>query len=174
MALPFYVVHVGLLGFDLERVAILLAAQTLGGLASNALWGWWGDKFGKGSLLRGIAFGRVFPPLIILIVPLTLTTDNELTIAIYAGVFFILGALANGLTIAVIGFLMEISPEAQRPAYSGYFNALTAPAYLLPLLGGVIATLGNIALVFVISVVAALGQWILVTILMRPKPSKPG
>ena len=52
----------------------------------------------------------------------------------------------NGLTIAVIGLLMEISPDDQRPAYSGYFNALTAPAFVLPLVGGF--------------AVAALGTWI--------------
>ncbi len=69
-----------------------------------------------------------------------------------------LGALANGLTIAVIGFLMEISPEDQRPAYSGYFNALTAPAFLLPLIGGALATVAGLTVLFLISLVAAVLQ----------------
>lgn len=61
--------------------------------------------------------------------------------------FFVLGALMPGVTIAVLGLLMDISPDDQRPAYSGYFNALTAPAYLLPLAGGVlIVTVGASAM----------------------------
>ena len=69
--------------------------------------------------------------------------------------FFVFGALANGLTIAVIGFLMEISPDDRRPAYSGYFNAMTAPAFLLPLLAGVLAATLGLLWVFAISLVAA-------------------
>ena len=72
--------------------------------------------------------------------------------------FFVLGALANGLTIAVIGFLMEISPDDRRPAYSGYFNAITAPAFILPLLAGVLASMFGLLTVFAISMVAALLQ----------------
>jgi MFS family permease len=72
--------------------------------------------------------------------------------------FFILGALANGLTIAVIGFLMEISPDHLRPAYSGYFNAISAPAFLLPLLAGIIAASFGLVIVFIISMIAAVLQ----------------
>ena len=73
-------------------------------------------------------------------------------------VFFVLGALANGLTIAVIGLLMEISPDDRRPAYSGYFNALTAPAFVLPLVGGLaVAALGT-WIVFATALAAAIGQ----------------
>tara|TARA_R110002012_G_scaffold106142_4_gene247308 strand:- start:2655 stop:2942 length:288 start_codon:yes stop_codon:yes gene_type:complete len=52
-------------------------------------------------------------------------------------VFFALGAIRNGLTIVVTGLLMEISSEDRWPASSGYFNAMTAPAFTLPLLGSV-------------------------------------
>jgi MFS family permease len=50
MALPFYVVAAAGLGFDVERVPLLLSAQTLGSLAAIPLWGWWGDRWGKRSL----------------------------------------------------------------------------------------------------------------------------
>jgi len=69
--------------------------------------------------------------------------------------------LANGLTIAVIGFLMEISPPDRRPAWSGYFNAITAPAFLLPLFAGIIAAFGGLFIVFALSALAALGQSVL-------------
>ena len=62
MAMPFYVVQASAVGFDLKEVALLLGAQTAGALASNFLWGWWGDQLGKRSLLQAIALGRAIPP----------------------------------------------------------------------------------------------------------------
>ena len=60
-------------------------------------------------------------------------------LAWFVVVFFILGAVGNGRTIAYLGYLMEISPDDRRPAYSGYFNALVAPAALLPIAAAGIA-----------------------------------
>ena len=164
MAVPFYIVQADASGINLQDVALLLAAQTTGALVSNPLWGWWGDQFGKVSLLKGIAVGRVIPPAIVLGVMIFGTSPDQQIFSIYLGIFFVMGALANGLTIAVIGFLMEISPDHLRPSYSGYFNAITAPAFLLPLIGGIIATIFGLRLVFAISLVAAMLQAV---ILMR-------
>lgn len=158
MAMPFYVVQADANGINLKNVALLLGAQTAGALISNALWGWWGDHFGKASLLKVIAVGRILPPTMILFVVFTNFFHDGQMFYVFVGIFFILGALANGLTIAVIGFLMEISPDNLRPAYSGYFNAITAPAFLLPLLAGIVATLFGLTLVFAISMIAAILQ----------------
>lgn len=160
MAMPFYVVQADSNGVDLKHVAMLLGAQTIGALVSNALWGWWGDKRGKASLLRGIAFGRILPPALILSLAFSQPFDATWMFYLYAGTFFVLGALANGVTIAVIGFLMDISPDHLRPAYSGYFNAITAPASLLPLLAGFVAALFGLELVFAMSMLAALLQFL--------------
>ena len=155
VAMPFYVVQAAETGLDFADVAWLLGAQTAGALISNALWGWWGDQLGKGSLLQAIALGRIMPPCLILL----LTHLEDLpTLPLFGAfliLFFVLGALANGLTVAVIGFLMEMSPEDRRPSYSGYFNAMTAPAFLFPLLGGVIASFVGISIVFIVSLIAA-------------------
>ena len=158
MAMPFYVVQASASGIDLKDVALLLGAQTVGALASNALWGWWGDKYGKADLLKAIAIGRILPPATILFFALTGPLEADHMFYLYVGIFFTLGALANGLTIAVIGFLMEISPDHLRPAYSGYFNAINAPAFLLPLLAGIIAALFGLMIVFTISMIAAILQ----------------
>jgi MFS family permease len=160
MAAPFYIVAAERTGVGFQNVALLLAAQTAGALAANPLWGWWGDRLGKISLMRGIATARMMPP-IVLIGLLMIPTVTCGALAALMVVFFWLGALANGLTIAVIGLLMEISPDHRRPAYSGYFNALTAPAFGLPLLGGVVVALVGLEMVFVISAAAALVQAVL-------------
>ncbi len=50
---------------------------------------------------------------------------------------------------------MEISPDDRRPAYSAYFNALAAPAAVLPLVGATIADLISLEAVFPLAIAAA-------------------
>jgi len=174
MAMPFYIVQANSAGVGFENVPLLLGSQTAGALISNALWGWWGDRLGKCSLLRAIAIGRTVPPLVVLLLAANSDGIGVLTLPAYVLIFFVLGALANGLTIAVIGFLMEISPDDRRPAYSGYFNALTAPAFLLPLLAGVLAVAVGLAAVFVVSLLAAVLQAVILARIDVPESSTPG
>ena len=157
VAAPFYIIAAETLGVGLENVALLLGVQTAGALVANPLWGWWGDKRGKLSLMRGIAIARLSPPLITVVL-LLIPVPPTAIMTILLVVFFILGALANGLTIAVIGLLMEISPDDRRPAYSGYFNALTTPAFILPFVGGFAVVALGIWIVFAIALSAAIGQ----------------
>lgn len=157
VAAPFYIIAATSLGVGFENVALLLGVQTAGALAANPLWGWWGDKRGKLSLMRGIAIARLTPPLITVVL-LLIPVPPTAIMTILLVVFFVLGALANGLTIAVIGLLMEISPDDRRPAYSGYFNALTAPAFILPFVGGFAVVSLGIWIVFAIALAAAIGQ----------------
>ena len=172
MAMPFYVVQASVSGFQLERVALLLGGQTLGALSSNLLWGWWGDKLGKGHLMRVIALGRVLPPIAIIALATSGSLDKDMTLFAYVAIFFVLGALANGLTISVIGFLMEISPDHLRPAYSGYFNAMTAPAFLLPLLAGILIAYTGLLAVFVISMIAGSLQFYFMLLVGRNEYKK--
>ncbi len=157
IAAPFFIVAANKLGVGLENVALLLGAQTVGALLGNPLWGWWGDRRGKLSLMRGIAVARAAPPFLLLLL-LLIPFPTEAVVPILLVVFFVLGALANGLTIAVIGLLMEISPDDRRPAYSGYFNALTAPAFVLPLVGGFAVAAFGAWIVFATALAAAIGQ----------------
>ena len=78
--------------------------------------------------------------------------------AAFALLFFVLGALVNGTTIGYLGYLMEISPNDRRPAYSAYFNALASPAALLPLLGAAIVAALSLEILFAIAVIAAMVQ----------------
>jgi len=112
MALPFYIVAAREGGLGIADVGTLLAAQTAGALVSNLLWGKIGDGMGKLALLRLVAFVRLVPPAIILLLMAT-----QAGLAAHAGLFFIIGAMMNGVTIGYLGFLMEISPDDRRPAY---------------------------------------------------------
>ncbi len=84
------------------------------------------------------------------------------TLAGFAVIFLVLGALGNGITIAMLGYLMEISPDHRRPAYSGYFNALVAPAALLPIAGAAIVETTSLSGVFAVSLGAAMLQYLTV------------
>ena len=170
MALPFYVLQAMVEGSTAADVAFLLGAQTAGALLSNALWGWWGDRHGKRSLLEGIALLRVVPPLLTLFLvsgggEWGLPSYGEWGLPPWAGfaaVFMLLGALVNGGTIAMLGYLMEISPDDRRPAYSGYFNAIVAPAALLPIAGAAVVEAASLEAVFWAALVAAGLQYMIV------------
>ncbi len=164
MALPFYVVAAADTGIGVTDVGILLAAQTGGALASNALWGRIGDRHGKLTLLRVVGGFRLVPPLGALII---FATTSNAPLAVFALLFVTIGALANGMTIGYIGYLMEISPDDRRPAYSAYFNALASPAALLPLAGALIADTASLAAVFGAAIVAAMVQLVLYARLKR-------
>ncbi|EYD71456.1 MFS transporter [Limimaricola hongkongensis] len=156
-AVPFFVVAADKLGMSLQNVALLLGAQKAGALLSNPLRGWWGDRLGKLSLMRVIAAGRIASPVALLMVPASQAALMPMLLA----VFLLLGALANGLTIAVIGLLMERSPEDRRPAYSSYFDELTAPVFVLPFVGGFAVAALDTWIVFLIALAAALEQTLL-------------
>lgn len=155
MALPFYILQTERSALD---VAFLLGAQTAGALASNPLWGWWGDRRGKRELLELVAAAGAAAPLLALAWIAAEGRWAAAALPYFGVVFFLLGAVGNGSTIAYLGYLMEISPDDRRPAYSGYFNALAAPAALLPMAGGALAQAGSFAAVFAVSAAAAVAQ----------------
>lgn len=162
MALPFYFLQVTELRGASTDVALLLGAQTAGALSSTALWGWWGDHRGKRSLLQGVAMLHAAPPLLILVWTPLAASGDLLALTGFVGVFFVLGALGNGMTIAMLGYLMEISPNDRRPAYSGYFNVLVSPSALLPLAGAAIVEVTSLSGVFAVSLGAAILQYLTV------------
>ena len=166
MALPFYVVAAANAGLAVTDVGILLGAQTAGALASNALWGRIGDRHGKLALLRMVGLFRLAPPLGALVL-FAIAADGTPPLAAFAALFVLIGALTNGMTIGYLGYLMEISPDAQRPAYSAYFNALASPAALLPLVGALIADTVSLAGVFGAAILAAVAQLVLYARLRR-------
>ncbi len=170
MALPFYVLQAIAKGGSAPDVALLLGAQTAGALLSNPLWGWWGDRRGKLELLRAVAALGAVPPILTLAWIFGYGVPAQATLPWFALVFFFLGAYGNGSTIAQLGYLMEISPDNRRPAYSGYFNALAAPAALLPLVAALLADVVSFAAVFGASLGAAALQFLTVRRLRRAPP----
>ena len=165
MAQPFYVLQASSAGSD---AAILLGAQTLGALLSNPLWGWWGDRLGKARLLAVTATLGLVPPVLTLgwIATMGRWADAD-ALPWFVVVFSLLGAAGNGGTIAMLGYLMEVSPDERRPAYSGYFNALIAPATILPIFAAALAEAISYAAIFAASSAAVLLQILAVRRLLK-------
>lgn len=159
MALPFYVLQAWRVdGVAEAEVGTFVAAQTAGALALNPLWGWWGDRRGKLSLLKIVVAASLVSPALALLLPRLSHVMPAVALPGYALVFFALGAVTSGRTIAELGYLMEISPNDRRPEYSAYTNALVAPSRLLPLLAGVVVELVSFRVLFGLAAAAALAR----------------
>lgn len=168
MALPFYVVAADASGVTVADVGLLLGAQTAGALVSNPIWGRLGDGAGKLKMLQIVAMIRILPPIVVLVL-----LGSGAGLWGYMALFAVIGAMMNGVTIGYLGYLMEISPDDRRPAYSAYFNALASPAALLPLVGAGLVSLVSIYAVFVAAIFAAVLQLVLLLRISRlvPEPS---
>ena len=156
MAWPFYILQVAGAAIVPSDVALFFALQTLGALLSNPLWGWWGDRLGKGHLLIPMALLGVVAPLMTLVWLGAQWEQRSMALVWFGIVFAVLGSVNTGDTIAHLGYLWEISPNEKRPAYSGYFGMFIAPAALLPFAAAFIGEIFSFSAVFTISLAASL------------------
>jgi MFS family permease len=138
-ALPFYVVQVAWSGaLPAAEIGLLLAAQTVGGVGLNPLWGWWGDRYGKLALLRLAAPLLAASPLLAIMLGTTTGLPAVATQALYVVLFFLNGASGSARIVGDLGYLMQISPDNQRAEYSGYLNTWLAPMRLLPVFAALV------------------------------------
>ena len=137
MLLPFYMLLAEVyLHARVGDVAFYTMAQIVGGALSNLVWGWLGDRFGNGSVLRVCLWLGVTMPLAALALAAFLPGG-------YFLIFVVLGAAIASRNLAYNNVLVDIAPVPLRATYTGIVGTLTAPSLLLPMLGGsLIAWLG--------------------------------
>ena len=174
MTYPFYILQVANADIVPSDIAFFFALQTLGNLLSNPLWGWWGDRLGKGHLLVPMALLGSVAPLMTLFWLGAQWEQRGMALIWFGIVFAVLGAVNNGDTIAHLGYLWEISPNDKRPAYSGYFGMFIAPAALSPLVAAFIAESISFTVVFAIGLAASLVHMVaLRRLLSHPSRERP-
>lgn len=157
MAIPFYIIQARRIsGLAEAEAGTLVAAQMLGGLLLNPLWGWWGDRQGKLSLLKTVAGVSAISPILAIMLSFFPLLSPIGAILGYSAVFFFVGATLSGGIIADLGYLMEISPDNRRPEYSGYMNALVSPTRLLPFVAGVLVETISFQFLFGLAALAVL------------------
>jgi MFS family permease len=155
-ALPFYVVQVTRTAALPEAdVGLLIAANTVGTVGLNPLWGWWGDRRGKLALVRAVAPLALISPLAAIgLGPLPLLPDWA-SRGVYVAIFFLNGACASGRIVGDLGYLMEISPDDRRAEYSGYLNTWLTPFRLLPVIVAFLEPWISLTGIFALAAVAA-------------------
>jgi MFS family permease len=155
-ALPFYVVQFSRTSALPEAdVGLLLAAHTIGAVGLNPFWGWWGDRYGKLSLLRATAPFALFAPIIAIVLGGVPGLPIRAVAGLYLVIFFLNGACTSGRVVGDLGYLMEISPDDRRAEYSGFLNTWLAPVRLLPVAAAIAEPWISLGGIFAFAAVAA-------------------
>jgi MFS family permease len=152
MSQPFYVIYARrILGVPESTAGIFLSIQIAGSVLTNLFWGRISRTRGDRFLLETIAALAILVPAIVLGGSLATPVIRDLLL--YPAFFFV-GATLCGLAIGYTNLLLEIAPEATRPQYVGFMNALITPVAFLPALGGVVVSHFNFPTLFATAIAA--------------------
>jgi MFS family permease len=136
MALPFYILYArDELGLDPGAAGVFLAIQMLGFVISNLLWGSLSNRVGNKIVLVLVSGIAVISPVLAVLSGRCLWLGNAWCFGI---VFFFLGFTLSGIRLGQTNYMLDVSPDAERPTYLGFMNTLLAPVLLLSMLGGYI------------------------------------
>jgi MFS family permease len=161
MALPFYVLyaendlHVGI-----EMVGLYVFFKGAGKLCTGPLWGWMSDRFGAASGLKGVA-------ICIAAIPVLALLASRGMLWLMPGVFFLLGAVTDGLWMTNSNTLLETVEASERPLAVGVMSLWQSPGSLYGLFGGILAEAYSYRFVFQCALaLAAIG--LLVVLRLKP------
>jgi hypothetical protein len=146
MALPFYILYArDRLSLDPGAAGVFLAIQMLGFVISNLLWGSLSNRIGNKIVLVLVSGIAVVSPLLAVLSARCLWLGNTWG---FGTVFFFLGFTLSGIQLGQTNYLLDVSPEAERPTYVGFMNTLLAPVLLLSMLGGYIIEMTSFETLF--------------------------
>ncbi len=136
MALPFYILYAREeLKLGPGAAGVFLAIQMLGFVISNVLWGSLSNRIGNKIVLVLVSGIAVASPLLAVLSGRCPGLGNAWCFGI---VFFFLGFTLSGIRLGQTNYMLDVSPDAERPTYLGFMNTLLAPILLLSMLGGYI------------------------------------
>jgi len=136
MALPFYILYASdELDLDPGAAGVFLAIQMVGFVISNLLWGSLSDRIGNKIVLLLVSGIAVISPLLAILSGRCVWLGSTWCFGI---VFFFLGFTLSGVRLGQNNYMLDVSPDAERPTYLGFMNTLLAPVLLLSMVGGYI------------------------------------
>jgi MFS family permease len=136
MALPFYILFARQqLELPASAVGIFLSIQMVGMIISNLLWGMLSNRIGNKIVLELVSAVAILSPLLTM---LTAVYPPLRNLTCFGVVFFFLGFALSGIRLGYTNYMLDVSPEAERPTYLGFMNTFLAPVLLLSALGGFI------------------------------------
>ncbi len=183
MSVPFFTLYaIKVLQAPPEMKGTFISILALSGIISNPIWSYVGDRFGRKPLLSfGVGILSMGPLLAIIsrFIPPDLTwaplsalkaitaSDNPAH-NFFCLPFILVGVGNMGYYIANLSYLLDISPEEERPTYVGLMNTATAPMMLIPMLGGYLIDMTSFEAAFAVSTIAGL-----ITLILASKLEKP-
>jgi MFS family permease len=136
MALPFYIIFaIDKLGVDADKAGIFLSIQMLGFVVSNVLWASLSNRIGNKIVLVLVSAVALVPPILAIMSSRLMCLGTTACIGV---VFFFLGFTLSGFRLGQNNYMLDVSPDAERPTYLGFMNTLIAPVLLLSMFGGFI------------------------------------
>jgi len=164
MGVPFYVIFARTaLHFREEQLGTFITYEAGGYIVSNLLWATLSNRVGNRIVLRLVSVVMLVAPTLVLIY-----SYLPLNTSFYGLIFFSVGATDSGLGIGGLNYIIEISPEHDRPTYIGLLNTFLALTLLSAGLGGIIVdTFSFTALYSTVLVIALL---VVVTTLKLDEP----
>jgi MFS family permease len=171
MALPFYIIYAReQMGIDPGTAGLFLSIQMVGFVVSNILWGSLSNRIGNKIVLVLVSAVALVPPLLAIMSNRFVCLGNTVCISV---VFFFLGFTLSGIRLGENNYMLDVSPEAERPTYLGFMNTLLAPIMLLSMLGGLIIERTSFEALFVAVMGAAVLALLLAIRLDEPR-LRPG
>lgn len=170
LGLPFYMVYARIvLGVAETAVAIFLSIYMLGVVTSNLLWGWLSNRVGNRIVLQLTSGTAMIAPVFVLS-----SVFLHVPLVLYGAVFYFLGATYSGLRVGHPNYLLDISPEKERPTYVGMLNTFIAPTLVFGGIGGLIVDLTSFQFLYIIVFILAFLALLLSLKLKEPRLAPPG
>jgi MFS family permease len=171
MALPFYIIFAReRLGFEVSSVGIFLSIQMVGMVLSNILWGALSNQVGNKIVIVLVSAVAVISPLVTLLSNVYPSLQGMLGFGI---VFFFLGFTLSGIRLGYANYMLDVSPEAERPTYLGFMNTFIAPVLLLSSVGGFVIERTSYEVLFITVIGAGILALAFSVQLEEPRRSGP-
>jgi MFS family permease len=167
MALPFYIIYAReRLGLPEESVGVFLSIQMVGMIISNLLWGRLSDRVGNKIVLNLTAAVSAASPGIALLTTMAAPFRGMFG---FGTVFFFLGFTMSGLRLGHSNYMLDLSPESERPTYLGFMNTFLAPVMLLSAFGGFLVERTSFEVLFAVALGAGALALLFATQLEEPR-----
>ena len=151
LAEPFAIIYVTeQLHLAKSIAGLLIAVSAVAAASSNLVWGRLGDSRGMVWLLRFTGTLAIFPPLMLFAAPWIAPIGVYILVAWLLIASLIGGISADGVGIASMTFLLEVSPPEQRPLYMGLANTLLGIGAVIPVAGGILVNTAGYAVTFIV------------------------
>lgn len=174
LSVPFYMTYaLDVIGLPESVAGRYTSIGVVGGILAAILFGWTNEQRGtKRAIQLGIIVTAAIP-ILALLVP-RLFPDGTWLAWAYGLVFFALNASMSSFMPGWTAFVLELAPEAERPAYVGLNNTINGVATLFSTLGGLILqwTGDNYNLLFIITAIGTLSALPLSLRMRDPRESE--